>query len=241
MTTNRKFLLAAAFTLLITAVIWIASQNRTDEATSSTDGRFAWFESGPFEVGVTIIPATPRVGENELLIKVRLPNGDPVTNAEVSAYAEMPAMGSMPAMRAAADLSLVTKGEFAGVVDLRMRGAWPLTVNIVDPVLGNTSMTFDLATDRPELRVSTGGRPKGSAATQQGTAAIVEAAFQDGTITIDSRRRQLIGVETDQVTHHDLVRTVRAIGNVTFDERRMSKISLKYDAWIGELDADFLR
>jgi Cu(I)/Ag(I) efflux system membrane fusion protein len=50
----------------------------------------------------------------------------------------------------------------------------------------------------------------------------------------------MIGLETEVVTHHDLVRKIRAVGNVTYDERRLTKVSLKYDAWVGELDTDFV-
>jgi Cu(I)/Ag(I) efflux system membrane fusion protein len=71
-------------------------------------------DSGSFEVGVAVVPDTPRVGDNDLMIMVRLPNGTPAANVDVSAYAEMPAMGSMPAMRAPADLVETTGGVFEG-------------------------------------------------------------------------------------------------------------------------------
>jgi len=237
---NKKLAAAGTFTLLVAAVTWIVVSNGGDNAVSSNDDRFAWFESGPFEVGVATVPSTPRVGENDLIVKVRLPGGAPASNAEVSAYAEMSAMGSMPAMRAPADLVATTGGRFEGAVDLRMRGAWPLTVTIADAVHGNAAMSFDLATDRPGLRISTGGTPLGTTADQQYAQSSAAAGSQRGTITVDSRRRQLIGLETETVTHHDLVKIVRAIGNVSYDQRLLTKISLKYDAWIGELDADFV-
>ena len=237
---NRKLALAGTFTLLIAASIWIAFWDDADDAASSIDDKLAWFASGPFEVGVATVPSTPRVGENDLIIKVRLPDGIPATGAKVSAYAEMPAMGSMPAMRAPAALVPTTNGQFEGAVNLRMRGAWPLTVSIVDAVHGNAKMSFDLATDRPELRIATGGRPLGGTTNQRSATASSGSELGAGTITVDSRRRQLIGLKTDTVTHHDLVRTVRAIGNVSYDQRRLTEVSLKYDAWIGELDADYV-
>jgi len=236
---NRKLALAGTFTLLIAAITWFAVWDDADNAVSSDDA-FTWFESGPFEVGVAMVPSTPRVGENDLIVKVRLPGGIPASDAEVSAYAEMASMGSMPAMRAPADLMPTANGQFEGTVNLRMRGAWPLTLSIVDAVHGNAEMSIDLATDRPELRISTGGRPLGGTASQQRTTASSGQELSAGTITVDNRRRQLIGLETDTVTHHDLVRTVRAIGNVSYDQRRLTEVSLKYDAWIGELDADFV-
>ncbi len=59
-------------------------------------------------------------------------------------------------------------------------------------------------------------------------------------ITIDNRRRQMIGVKTDAVTHRDLVRRIRAVGAVKFDERRLSNVTLKFDGYIGDLKADYV-
>ncbi len=128
MTINRKLALAGVATVLIAAVLWTIVFNANDRKALSRDESLAWFESGAFEIGVATVPGTPRVGENDLIVKVRLADGSPASNAEVSAYAEMPSMGAMPAMRAPADLVETTNGQFEGAVDLRMRGAWPLTV-----------------------------------------------------------------------------------------------------------------
>ena len=237
---NRKLAMIGVATGLVAAALWIVVFNGNDNEVSSRDDSLAWFESGSFEVGVVTIPGTPHVGGNDLIVKVRLANGEPAINVEVSAYAEMSAMGAMQAMRAPADLVATGAGQFEGAVDLRMRGAWPLTVSITDAVHGNAEMTFDLATDRPGLRISTGGRAIGPTTALRSTLPPASVGVQAGTITVDSRRRQLIGLETEPVTHHDLVKTVRAIGNVTYDERLLTKISLKYDAWIGELEANYV-
>lgn len=234
---SRKLAIAGIATMLLAAVLWTVVFNSNDEGALSRDESFAWFESGRFEIGIATIPGTPRVGENRLIVKVRLVDGTPASNAEVSAYAEMAAMGAMSAMRAPADLVETTSGQFEGKFDLRMRGAWPLTVSVADAIHGRAELSFDLATDRPRLRITTGGTPIGATGFQARDSAARNAAE---TITVDSRRRQLIGLETSEVTHHDLVRTVRAVGNVTYDERRLTKVSLKYDAWIGELEADYV-
>ena len=240
MTINRKWVLAAIVALIVPAFFWFAFFSADDNEVSSHDDSLAWFESGSFEVGVATVPGTPHVGENKMIVKVRLADGKPAINAKVSAYAEMAAMGSMPAMRASADLVETTTGQFEGAVDLRMRGAWPLKVSITDAEHGSAEMSFDLATDRPGLRLSAGGRAIGATAALQSSPASGGAGPPTGTITVDSHRRQLIGLETETVTHHDLVRTLRAIGNVTYDERRLTNVSLRYNAWIGELDADYV-
>ena len=234
---NRKLAIAGIATMLLAAVLWTVVFNSNDEGAMSRDDSLAWFESGQFEIGIATIPGTPRVGENRLIIKVRLSDGTPADDAEVSAYAEMAAMGAMSAMRAPADLVETTSGQFEGKFDLRMRGAWPLTVSVADAIHGSAELSFDLATDRPGLRIATGGTPSGATGFPAQDSAARNAAE---TITVDSRRRQLIGLETSEVTHHDLVRTVRAVGSVTYDERRLTKVSLKYDAWIGELEANYV-
>jgi len=237
---NKRRVIAGTFVVIAAAAAWIVMP-RSDEAIAPTyDERYSWFNSGSFEIGVAVIPDTPQVGANDLIVAVRLPDGSPLTHAEVSAFAEMPAMGSMSAMRTPADLVATTDGQFEGSVNLRMRGAWPLTVSVTDPLHGNAKMTLDLATDRQGLRVSSGGKSIGPADVGQDKDMAADMDMGGPTITIDSRRRQLIGVETEPVTERDLVREIRAVGNVTYDERRLTKVSLRFDAWIGELDADYV-
>ena len=240
MTMNRKLAIAGIATVLVAGILWILDFRSGSEETLSPDDSLAWFRSGSFEVGVATVPNTPRVGENDLIVKVRLANGKPASNVRISAYAEMPAMGAMQAMRAPADLLETTSGRFEGSVDLRMRGAWPLTVSIADAANGRAEISFDLATDRPGLRIATGGTPIGMAGNRQVVAANGMGEPRGKTITVDSRRRQLIGLKTSTVTHHDLVKTIRAIGSVAYDERLLTKVSLKYDAWIGDLEANYV-
>ena len=149
MNINRRLALAGIVTLVIAVGFWLVLPKNNSAEDSLRDDSLAWFEAGKFEIGVATVPGTPQVGENDLIVKVRLADGEAAINAEVSAYAEMAAMGSMPAMRAPADLLETTAGQFKGAVDLRMRGAWPLTVSITDAVHANAKMSFDLATDRP--------------------------------------------------------------------------------------------
>ncbi len=237
---SRKLALAGIVTITVAVGFWIVVFNNAQNEDLSRDDSLTWFESGAFEIGVATIPGTPLVGENDLIVKVRLAGGKPASNVEVSAYAEMPSMGAMPAMRAPADLVETTSGQFEGAVELRMRGEWPLTVSVADAVHGGAELSFDLATDRAGLRIVTGGMPIGASDIQQIAATSTVSASRAETIFVDSRRRQLIGLETSTVTHHDLVKSIRAVGSVTYDERLLTKVSLKYDAWIGELEANYV-
>lgn len=58
-------------------------------------------------------------------------------------------------------------------------------------------------------------------------------------VHIEERRRQLIGVKTARVERRVLEPVVRAVGRVTYDETRVSDVTLKIRAWIGEAHADF--
>jgi len=61
---------------------------------------------------------------------------------------------------------------------------------------------------------------------------------ESGTITIDAQRRQTIGVTTQVVTRRPLVRTIRAVGRVAYDQTRLTDVSLKLRGWVGEVFAD---
>lgn len=189
------------------------------------------FQVGSWQLTITTEPATPRVGRNALVIELSDAQHNPITGIDIEAYAEMPAMGAMPAMRAPAGLEETVAGRFEGEVNLRMRGEWPLTVLISDRSGDPRRLQFELATDRAGLAIASGGTLVGGAA----------ADHTDPTIiTIDNRRRQLIGLQTGLATHRHLVKSIRAVGRVAFNERLLSEVTLKFDGYIGDLKADYV-
>ena len=189
------------------------------------------YRAGGWEVTVVTDPATPRVGENRLVVELKDASGKPASGVQIDAYAEMPAMGAMSAMRAPAGLEETAPGRYEGTLNLSMRGEWPLTLEIKDPERGDQRLQFDLATDRESLTIAAGGTLVGGAAM---------APDDANTITIDNRRRQMIGVQTGKATHRDLVKSIRAVGEVTYDERLLSNVTLKFDGYIGDLKADYV-
>ena len=201
------------------------------------------FQVGDAQITITTDPGTPMVGPNILILKVWDADGNPATDVTISAYAEMPAMGAMAAMRASAgQLEETEPGQYEGEVDLSMRGEWPLTVQIEDhPEFGNRRIQFDFATDRPGLSIASGGTLIGAQAAIGGEA-VSDATLNesDNTFLIDSRRRQLIGLQTEEATYRDLNKTIRAVGQVAHDERLLSQVTLKYDGFIGDLMADYV-
>lgn len=209
-----------------------ASEHRAEKPVTMNAGSTApAFRAGDLQLSVTTDPDIPRIGDNALVIELWRTDGARASDVDVDAFAEMPAMGAMPAMRAPADLEQTEPGRFAGEVSLSMRGEWPLTVEITDPQGSDQRLTFGLATDRAEIEITSGGTPIGRPAVNVDDALIM---------TIDNRRRQLIGLKTGEATHRNLVKTIRAVGTVTYDERLLSQITLKFDGYIGDLLAEYV-
>ncbi len=61
-----------------------------------------------------------------------------------------------------------------------------------------------------------------------------------GEIVLDAGRRQQIGVTTARAELRRLAVPVRAVGKVTYDQTRLTDVTLKVGGWIGELYADRL-
>lgn len=56
-----------------------------------------------------------------------------------------------------------------------------------------------------------------------------------GIVTILPERLQTIGVKYGQVTRRPLEKTIRTVGRVAVDERRLAKVTIKFHGWIEEL------
>jgi membrane fusion protein, copper/silver efflux system len=61
-----------------------------------------------------------------------------------------------------------------------------------------------------------------------------------GEIVLDAGRRQQIGVTTARAERRTLAVPVRAVGKVTYDQTRLTDVTLKAGGWIDELYADRL-
>ena len=222
---------AAAGLVVIAGTAWLLFAERAGEAPAETAMEMPRYRAAGLEIGVTTEPETPQVGENRLIVEIRTPSGDPVTGRSIQTHAEMPAMGAMPAMRVSADMREVAPGRYAGSIDLPMRGPWPLTLSFESPDGRPVRLHFDLATGREGLSLVSGGSPVGTAATTTADANV---------ITVDPRRRQAIGITTGQAARRHLVKSIRAVGRVAPDERLLSHVALKFEAYIGDLEADYV-
>ncbi|MEE4254475.1 MAG: efflux RND transporter periplasmic adaptor subunit, partial [Desulfuromusa sp.] len=60
------------------------------------------------------------------------------------------------------------------------------------------------------------------------------------TIRIDPGTLQNMGVRTAAVKRMELRKSIRALGTVTYDEKRIYAVNLKFDGWIEKLYVDFV-
>lgn len=60
------------------------------------------------------------------------------------------------------------------------------------------------------------------------------------TIRIDPGTSQNMGVRTATVKRMELRKSIRALGTVTYDEKRIYAVNLKFDGWIEKLYVDFV-
>ena len=58
---------------------------------------------------------------------------------------------------------------------------------------------------------------------------------QEGTIAVDPRILQSMGVRTAKAEVKEISRTIRAVGQVTYDERRLTMVTTKLPGWVERL------
>jgi Cu(I)/Ag(I) efflux system membrane fusion protein len=58
-------------------------------------------------------------------------------------------------------------------------------------------------------------------------------------VTLSSERRQLLGVQSEEIHHGRLSRVLRTVGRVAVDERRLHHIHTKWDGYVEHLYVDF--
>ncbi|WP_250462172.1 efflux RND transporter periplasmic adaptor subunit [Microbulbifer litoralis] len=250
---KNRYIAGALLLFGIAALSWWALQGE-----HSTKNSAEFIEAGPFRIAVFIDPQKPHAGNNSIRIEVRDTDDEPVENAQVRAVAEMPAMGSMPAMRAPAEIAETAPGVYEGEFELSMEGAWPLAVDVATGADKHVDLVFDMTTSRAGLRLKSAPEAGDTAYYTCSMHPSVESAapgtcpicgmdlqpvsreeLESGSIAVDTNRRQTIGVKTGLVERKPFAVPLRLQGKIAYDETRLADISLRFDGWIGELDADF--
>lgn len=218
-----------------------------------------WHRAGPFHLRVEPLDPPLTEGRNRISVQVQSADGAPIDDARVRIAAQRQSAGGEPVPGApVTTLEPAGDGRYRGELALDATGDHALAVDAETPALGHGDLTLRFTTGEPGLR-ATSATPGGIAhytcsmhpsvrEAEPGECPIcgmdlvpvTEAEQRSGVITVDRQRRQLIGVETGTAERRVMTRTVRAVGTVAIDERRVSEVSVKFDGWIGELDADFV-
>lgn len=219
--------------------------------------------AGGLRIEARLEPDPPREKGNTLELHVKDQDGEPVRDAEVEVEYSMPAMGAMPEMRGKADVKR-KDGRFRAEFDLPMAGSWTLAVNIRSSA-GAAEARYNLTVGAGGLTPAGGaptheghGDEAGETAhytcsmhpsvkqAQPGTCPICNMDLvpvtrdeqESGVIVVDEVRRQKIGVKTGRVVRRPVQLEVSALGKITYDETRLSDVTLKIDGWIRDLRVD---
>lgn len=243
---HRGIVLAVAALLIAGgAALWLSDQDAAESREPMPESA-AHYRTGDFNIALALDPTTPRTGDNQLLVDLRDADDRPVGGAELEGRALMP-MATMADMRVDLSFREVAPGRYLGRFELPMGGSWSLDLAFDKPGTGQARLELDLATGRPGLALTEGaevideaGEKPDEPRQSDVTAEPAPGAPLARAITIDNKRRQMIGVKTGTAEKRPLIRTVRTAGRVGYDETSLSDISLRFDAWIGELHADFV-
>lgn len=150
------------------------------------------------------------------------------------------------------------EGVYRGMLTLPAEGDYALAVDVSTEKRGHGDLVLAFTTGEYGLRAAT-ATPEGIAyytcsmhtsvreagpgqcpICSMDLVPVTNEQVQSGVVTVDARRRQLIGVETGTAELRKMTKTIRAVGQVDFDERRIHNVTLKFDAWIGDLKADYV-
>ena len=72
---------------------------------------------------------------------------------------------------------------------------------------------------------------------ERGTSPVVAGRAM---VALSPERRQLLGVRSEAVTRRHLDRTIRTVGRVAMDERRLHHVHTKYEAYVEKLYVNFI-
>lgn len=81
-----------------------------------------------------------------------------------------------------------------------------------------------------------GGTPAPPAASASGED---QASEETPTIEVPPDKQQLIGLRTTEVSVRPLLKIIRTVGLIEYDERRLSTVNTKFEGWIEKLYVDY--
>lgn len=114
---------------------------------------------------------------------------------------------------------------YAGGMRLRERDGTPSPREPIAQVVGKGDQTGHEAASTP--------------AAQRMPPAASEMQMAPGAVMVSPERQQLIGLKTGLVEYRSIERTIRTVGVVEFDERRLADVNIKIEGWIESLFVNF--
>ena len=234
---NKIRFLALVMSLVVLSGIGLIFFSNEGDNSVNSQKALTSYPAGPFNVQVELEPEKPGIGNNRITLIVRAQHNRPVTDATIQAVAEMPAMGAMAAMPIPIEIRSVKPGFYQGQFELPMNGAWPLTFTIDSGTKGQARLSFDMGTGRKGVSLTSASS---GAVAPQLHAKTTSTSLQSATFTVDAYRRQLIGVTTGKVMYRNIIKTIHSAAQISYDETSLTDISLKFDGWIGQLNADYV-
>ncbi len=183
------------------------------------------------------VPASPRVGRNEIELTLRDAQGASIDDAHVSAKVHMHAMGAMPAMGGPASVEKTGDGRWRANFELAMGGTWIVEVQAHRPDGSALEAEGSLTVGTPGLRLESTGAPDPAPA--EGTPATEDTAAP-GAFRFDESRLRQIGVRSELPVTEELTTTVRALGRVVLDETTLTDVTIRVAGFVEEIEADAL-
>jgi Cu(I)/Ag(I) efflux system membrane fusion protein len=221
----------------------------------------ASFEQNGLRVEVSTPSGPVRQGENVLRLVVRDAQGAPVDDARVSVRYSMSMPGMAP-MGGQIDAEPMGGGEYRAEARIEMAGTWKVALAAERPSGERAQANGSLRTGVAgvELEASSGTSPGEEVShytcsmhpsvheAHPGKCPIcgmdlipvTKAEAKSGAVRVDPQRLQKIGVRFAEVERAPLVRTVRALGRVTWDETKLVDVAPKTRGFVRDLRADAL-
>jgi len=208
---------------LAAAGLALAACSRTHDGVSPVPA--ASFESGGLRVEVSTPAGAVREGPNELRLRVRDSHGSPVNDARVSVQYGMSMAGAAP-MGGRVVAEPMGDGEYRAEATLDMAGTWQVSIAAerASGEVARAQGTLRIGSPGVRLDAEPGSKP----------------AAAPGVVRVDPQRLQKIGVRFATVERAPLVRNLRALGRVTWDETRLVDVAPKVGGFVRELRADAL-
>jgi Cu(I)/Ag(I) efflux system membrane fusion protein len=186
-------------------------------------------ETGDLKVAFSISPDPPVAGENHLHVELHDTAHKPVDGAKIGLVNDMAAMGSMAEMKGNGETRSLGDGRYDVAYSLPMLGDWTLILDIDAPGHLPNQMRLKIAPPRKGFTVEGTAR---SEVARGGDSAPGGAGTE---MASPLERQQLIGVTYGTVEERPLSISTRAAGRIEVDERQLSEVTLKYEAYVRQL------